>query len=900
MSNNNPSGRRPGKRIYFNSNRNQLRNNDRNTQQRRDRREDNDDQPDAVSQQSRGHTNEQQMPTASRNVIEGDYNNKTGNFPRDRSNGTHRRNDGNEENVPQQPRDRYDNYHRRRNNYKGYQRQPNRRQDNNNNGSSEQSESVSQQSRGHNDEQQIRTASRNVIGSDFPLRDRSDGTHHRRNDDGHENNVTQQPSDRHEENDGITQQHQQKQNPRRRNQNRQPTGHRNNNQQRTTGNRDDQRPVYDSNQLKIADTTKQSKEYLIISRSDRDDDDNVFALFNLQATYTFPRSSKPKIPFLRLYNPQWNLFNKTAQSSSKNKFDTDIAYRQYEEEEFYKKNCNESPEFWNNFYKTGSTIGVRKQPAENLIECPICKRNFDPNEECIAYTECSHMMCIDCCVKCIGLYQSCPVCRHSSEKLIMSSKQLDYDQLIDHSNFNFETTEIGLVAFHLMDAQQIEKYFRSLLFVGCTKDGDGDDDDDCRKFNVYRFEKNYQDYFQKIQDLFRHIHVKHNRYICMICITTLRSCIKYMIEYKPNDFYQHLTIGNRLIDGTPIEHVYCHLCGYYLFDNDQLWEHCKRDHLSCYLCNSFFAIDMSNMIVHYRQEHCYCSICNLAFQKKDLEQHKRLHPDDQDIEYCHGSTIVDDEESPSSQQQQQQLQQLQQQQQQTTTTTVASRGYIDQIDLQFRRQYKNAQSMDKCAPIAGPSIESYMINFPAISSNVVPSYPSIEPIQQKPGNVYDQDFPSLIPESSSTANIMTKTSFAHASVGLLARKEQPKSTMKNHRPVKPSSNKEWKKLENDKMKSKMNEPKYSEIQTTIPEDETIPPSSILKKTVTKNDKKQTSSEVLKDKFQQSGESKPKKVDTKPRQKQDEWPTLDDVYYPPPSSTSKQKLKKDRPFDDQRR
>ena len=51
---------------------------------------------------------------------------------------------------------------------------------------------------------------------------------------------------------------------------------------------------------------------------------------------------------------------------------------------------------------------------------------------------------------------------------------------------------------------------------------------------------------------------------------------------------------------------------------------------------------------------------------------------------------------------------------------------------------------------------------------------------------------------------MTKTSFAHASVGLLARKEQPKSTMKNHRPVKPSSNKEWKKLENDKMKSKMN------------------------------------------------------------------------------------------------
>ena len=57
----------------------------------------------------------------------------------------------------------------------------------------------------------------------------------------------------------------------------------------------------------------------------------------------------------------------------------------------------------------------------------------------------------------------------------MSSKQLDYDQLMDHSNFNFETTEIGLVAFHLMDAQQIEKYFRSLFHN--TIDDDNDDDD---------------------------------------------------------------------------------------------------------------------------------------------------------------------------------------------------------------------------------------------------------------------------------------------------------------------------------------------------------------------------------------------------------------------------------------
>ncbi|OTF74459.1 hypothetical protein BLA29_006648 [Euroglyphus maynei] len=281
---------------------------------------------------------------------------------------------------------------------------------------------------------------------------------------------------------------------------------------------------------------------------------------------------------------------------------------------------------------------------------------------------------------------------------------------MDKSQFTFQTTVIGNVAFHLVEENMIRKLFDSSLIVGCPWL-----QSPCRQFYVDRFASFKDDYFGRIINLYKHFRESHSdNFICMLCITTLRLCQKYLVTYDRNEFLTHLLDGDLLYDGTPIKHIRCDLCGFYLFNEDYLFEHCKRDHCVCYLCNAFFTREPSDMIVHYRQQHCYCTICNLAFQPADLEQHKRLHPDD-NIEY---RTVPN----------------------QSTQVTVADRIYIDQIDKELRRDHKIIPYF----PNAGPSVESYMINFPAISSNAsTPSFPNLEPTPRYPKDSYEDNFPSL-------------------------------------------------------------------------------------------------------------------------------------------------------------
>ncbi|XP_027202833.2 uncharacterized protein LOC113796731 [Dermatophagoides pteronyssinus] len=639
---------------------------------------------------------------------------------------------------------------------------------------------------------------------------------------------------------------------------------------------------FDLNSLLIRQTEQNSRplesrqEYLIISRNPSVHD-GVFAMLNVAAIHDLRSLNRPCLRFLHMNDPKWAAFLNKGQKISN-------VVGKLGKQFFVENNLAELSGVEDedkDFLDGAESI---QQLPNHLIECPICRQLINIKQQCIAYTDCLHAMCLDCCITCIGLYKFCPVCRKSIDYLVVSASPLESSHLRNRLLFTFLNTPIGSVAFYDIDQYKIQKLFDSLLFIGCPYSNES-----CRSFDVLRFQQQDDNYFKSIVELYQHFRTTQchgNMFICMLCVTTLRISKKYLITYNYGDFLKHFKNENTLHDGTPIKHVQCPLCSRYLFSEDFLWEHCKRDHLSCYLCHSFFTIDQSDMIVHYRQNHCYCSVCDMAFEPFELPAHKSIHPNE-DINY---------RALPESSQ----SRQLQE-------TTITNRGYIDQIDMELRKEYKIVPYFESTnLPTAGPSVESYLINFPAISSNAaMPMVPKLSS-SRKPESWYSDNFPSLSGKASSMAKMMGKSNLSQTKSQNISNKKQPKVHQpKQQRSFSPPPNQEWipdKKpqieirkvtlIDNDKaipssssstsLETVTKQIQNIAIKQKLENSEEFPPLAISDNSFEQQSKKLPISftTILQDNERQREDKKRDQL--KPRKKPivNEWPSLDGVSSSP--------------------
>ncbi|OTF75552.1 hypothetical protein BLA29_009555, partial [Euroglyphus maynei] len=156
------------------------------------------------------------------------------------------------------------------------------------------------------------------------------------------------------------------------------------------------------------DFSDSPNNYLVISHSQHNDDDNAFAMLNVKALRQFKKLVSPILPFLNMNDPRWGGFVNKERKFTKNL--TNLGRQQ-----FIEINLPEFEVVFSKHFDCGPEPTVTHPMNES--ECPICKKSFDIKLQLIAYTECFHFMCLDCCVKCFGLYQACPVCRQPNGKV---------------------------------------------------------------------------------------------------------------------------------------------------------------------------------------------------------------------------------------------------------------------------------------------------------------------------------------------------------------------------------------------------------------------------------------------------------------------------------------------------
>ncbi|GAW82583.1 hypothetical protein, conserved [Plasmodium gonderi] len=120
---------------------------------------------------------------------------------------------------------------------------------------------------------------------------------------------------------------------------------------------------------------------------------------------------------------------------------------------------------------------------------------------------------------------------------------------------------------------------------------------------------------KRLNDLCRHMN-EHNKTYCDVCVGNSDNI--FLFEY--NIFFKkyiktHIENGEKIAENKfKIRHIYCHLCGFYLYDFDTFMNHINKYHFFCKFCfnkkniNDTKESEKTNMqddIVYYDQLHLH-------------------------------------------------------------------------------------------------------------------------------------------------------------------------------------------------------------------------------------------------------------------------------------------------------
>ena len=234
----------------------------------------------------------------------------------------------------------------------------------------------------------------------------------------------------------------------------------------------------------------------------------------------------------------------------------------------------------------GAVSGEEKKRAESVGEgdhtCIICCDPFTFH----AVGSCSHRgICHTCCLRMrvFDKQKYCPQCRAEWPKVIFT-KDSTTKEFSDFNTRNFSFDRQNGILYEDIDlfksVQELFKYKCKLC-----------------KFTARNW-----------NGLKEHTRKAHDRLYCEQCVGHLSKFAHEFALYTKKELQKHRRQGD---DMSFKGHAFCKFCNAYFFGPDQLYDHLKKNHFSCHLCENdgikdVYFSDYPGLEEHFREEHFMC------------------------------------------------------------------------------------------------------------------------------------------------------------------------------------------------------------------------------------------------------------------------------------------------------
>ncbi|KAI9352849.1 hypothetical protein BDR26DRAFT_929357 [Obelidium mucronatum] len=139
-------------------------------------------------------------------------------------------------------------------------------------------------------------------------------------------------------------------------------------------------------------------------------------------------------------------------------------------------------------------------------------------------------------------------------------------------------------------------------------------------------------------ELKKHVRQTHNKHLCDLCTRHKKLFTHEHTMYTQSDLDKHFKSGDSN-DLSFKGHPKCGFCNVHFYGDDELYEHCKKQHEQCFLCTGVgirhqYYEDYNRLEQHFRKEH-FCCMDPECLEKKfqvffsdiDLKAHEmQVHP----------------------------------------------------------------------------------------------------------------------------------------------------------------------------------------------------------------------------------------------------------------------------------
>ncbi|KAJ3219385.1 hypothetical protein HDU67_001604 [Dinochytrium kinnereticum] len=111
-------------------------------------------------------------------------------------------------------------------------------------------------------------------------------------------------------------------------------------------------------------------------------------------------------------------------------------------------------------------------------------------------------------------------------------------------------------------------------------------------------------------ELRRHVQAAHGKYLCDLCTRHQKLFTHEHALYTATELDRHFKLGDEN-DKSFKGHPSCGFCKTHFYGDDELYEHCRKDHEQCFLCTRAgvrhqYYLNYNSLEAHFRADHFAC------------------------------------------------------------------------------------------------------------------------------------------------------------------------------------------------------------------------------------------------------------------------------------------------------
>ncbi|ODQ55263.1 hypothetical protein SAICODRAFT_88359, partial [Saitoella complicata NRRL Y-17804] len=257
---------------------------------------------------------------------------------------------------------------------------------------------------------------------------------------------------------------------------------------------------------------------------------------------------------------------------------------------------------------TGKTDGEAEKPKTSVavaVEAAEAGEDDTTAEVCFICAEpviyscvpsCNHRTCHICALRLRALYKNntCAYCKADQPNVIFTKdEEKEYDDF-KPEDLPFKDTKLGIS----FDSQQVQEDTIVLLRFNCP---DPTCDVACSGWD----------------DLGLHVKQAHNKFLCKLCLANKKVFTHEHTLFTTRELDLHYRKGDVQGSGegpTGFKgHPSCGFCVISLYDDDELFRHCREKHEKCHVCDQIahapkhqYYVNYDSLEQHFKRDHYVC------------------------------------------------------------------------------------------------------------------------------------------------------------------------------------------------------------------------------------------------------------------------------------------------------